>query len=161
MVLAQDSNRTTFFKVFCVQKLPTERKKMSGKATATGKGRTAIRQVLQNARSKFNNIKARRGIAGYSKGYARVRKWKKNPQHWTLTYAIFYQVKTCTIFFSLPLPCALPRAANHFSLPGTPHPPHRKKSPGKAARGYHLSCEAQDREIAQVWEVKLQKTTGC
>lgn len=44
MVLAQDSNHMTFFKVFCVQKLPTERNKMSGKATATGKGRTVIRK---------------------------------------------------------------------------------------------------------------------
>lgn len=42
MVLAQDSNRTTFFKAFCVQKLPRERNKMSDKATATGKGRTVI-----------------------------------------------------------------------------------------------------------------------
>ena len=42
MVLAQDSNCMTFFKAFCVQKLPTERNKMSGRATATGKGRTVI-----------------------------------------------------------------------------------------------------------------------
>lgn len=62
------------------------------------KGQDCETHILQHAQSKFN-MKARRGTAGYSKGYAGARKWEKNPQLSTLTYVIFYQQKHVGIFF--------------------------------------------------------------
>lgn len=62
------------------------------------KGQDCETHILQHAQSKFN-MKARRGTAGYSKGYAGARKWEKNPQLSTLTYVIFYQQKDVGIFF--------------------------------------------------------------
>lgn len=57
------------------------------------KGQDCEPHILQHAHSRFNNTKARRGTAGYSRGYAEARKWENNPQLSTLTYGIFYQQK--------------------------------------------------------------------
>lgn len=38
------------------------------------KGQDCETHILQHAHSKFNNMRARRGTAGYSKGYTGARK---------------------------------------------------------------------------------------
>lgn len=62
------------------------------------KGQDCETHILQHAQPKFN-MKARRGTAGYSKGYAGTRKWENTPQLSTLTYVRFYQQKHIGFFF--------------------------------------------------------------
>lgn len=62
------------------------------------KGQDCETHILQHAQSKFN-MKARRGTAGYSKGYAGTRKWENTPQLSTLIYVRFYQQKHIGFFF--------------------------------------------------------------
>lgn len=95
MVLAQDNHLKIFFKVFSMQQLPRGRNKMMARDSHR-KGQDCETHILQHAHSKFNNMKARRGTAGYSKGYAGARKCEKNPQRSKLTYGIFYQQKQNT-----------------------------------------------------------------
>lgn len=92
MLLAQDSHLTIFLKCFpCSNCLQRGTKWVA--RDSHRKGQDCETHILQHEHSKFNNMKARRGTAGYSKGYAKGRKWERNPQRSTLTYGIFYQQK--------------------------------------------------------------------